>query len=45
MTTDTAVLERALIVMAVCMAIQTLLFVGAARRRVHRVAPDDGGAR
>jgi hypothetical protein len=30
MTTDIAVLERALIVMAVCLAIQTLLFIGAA---------------
>ena len=30
MTTDTAVLERALMVMAVAMSIQTLLFVGAA---------------
>ena len=30
MTTDTAVLERALTVMAVSMVIQTLLFVGAA---------------
>jgi hypothetical protein len=30
MTTDFAVLERALIVMAVCLVIQTLLFVGAA---------------
>jgi len=30
MTTDTAVLERALMVMAVCMAIQTVLFVAAA---------------
>ena len=30
MPTDTAVLERALIVMAVAMSIQTLLFVGAA---------------
>ena len=30
MTTDTAVLERALMVMAVCMAIQTVLFIAAA---------------
>ena len=30
MPADTAVLERALIVMAVCMALQTLLFVGGA---------------
>ncbi len=30
MTADTAVLERALVVMAICMALQTLLFVGAA---------------
>ena len=30
MPTDTAVLERALIVMAVCMAIQTVMFVAAA---------------
>lgn len=30
MPTDTAVLERTLIVMAVCMAIQTLLFIAAA---------------
>jgi hypothetical protein len=30
MTTDIAVLERAVIVMAVCMAIQTALFAGAA---------------
>jgi hypothetical protein len=30
MTTDTAVLERALIVMAACMAIQTIIFVAAA---------------
>ena len=30
MTTDTAVLERALVVMAVSMAIQTLLFIAAA---------------
>jgi hypothetical protein len=30
MTTDIAVLERAVIVMAVCMAIQTLLFVASA---------------
>ncbi len=30
MTTDTAVLERALVVMAIAMSIQTLLFVGAA---------------
>lgn len=30
MTTDIAVLERAVVVMAVCLAIQTLLFVGAA---------------
>ena len=30
MPTDTAVLERALIVMAVAMSIQTLLFIGAA---------------
>ena len=30
MTTDTAALETALIVMAICMAIQTLLFLGAA---------------
>ena len=30
MTTDTAVLERALVVMAVAMSIQTLLFIGAA---------------
>ena len=29
MTTDIAVLERALIVMAVCLVIQTLLFLGA----------------
>jgi hypothetical protein len=29
MTTDIAVLERAVVVMAVCLAIQTLLFVGA----------------
>ena len=30
MTTDIAVLERAVVVMAVCLAIQTLLFIGAA---------------
>lgn len=30
MTTDTAALETALIVMAICMAIQTLMFLGAA---------------
>lgn len=30
MTTDTAVLERALVVMAIAMSIQTLLFIGAA---------------
>jgi hypothetical protein len=30
MTTDTVVLERALVVMAVSMAVQTLLFLGAA---------------
>lgn len=30
MTTDTAALETALIVMAICMATQTLLFLGAA---------------
>jgi hypothetical protein len=30
MTADTAVLERALIVMAICMALQTLMFIGAA---------------
>jgi hypothetical protein len=30
MTTDTAVLERALVVMAVMMSVQTLLFIGAA---------------
>ena len=30
MTTDTAVLENALMVMAVCMAIQTLMFIAAA---------------
>lgn len=30
MPTDTVVLERTLIVMAICMAVQTLLFVGAA---------------
>jgi len=30
MTTETAVLERALIVMAACMAIQTVIFVAAA---------------
>lgn len=30
MTTDIAVLERALVVMAVCLAIQTLLLAGAA---------------
>lgn len=30
MTTDTAVLERALVVMAVAMSVQTLLFIGAA---------------
>ena len=30
MTTDTAVLERALVVMAVAMSLQTLLFIGAA---------------
>lgn len=30
MTADTAVLERALIVMAICMAIQTLMFIAAA---------------
>lgn len=30
MTTDTAVLERALVVMAIAMSVQTLLFVGAA---------------
>jgi hypothetical protein len=30
MTTDTAVLERAVIVMAVCMAIQTAILAGAA---------------
>jgi len=30
MTTDTVVLERALVVMAISMAVQTLLFVGAA---------------
>jgi hypothetical protein len=30
MTTDTAVLERALVIMAIAMSIQTLLFVGAA---------------
>jgi hypothetical protein len=30
MTTDTAVLERALEVMAICMAIQTVLFAGGA---------------
>ena len=29
MTTDTAVLERALMVMAACMAIQTILFIAA----------------
>ncbi len=28
MTTETAVLERALVVMAVCMAVQTLMFIG-----------------
>jgi hypothetical protein len=28
MTTDTAVLENALTVMAICMAIQTVMFVG-----------------
>lgn len=28
MTTDTAVLEKALIVMAICMAIQTVMFIG-----------------
>ena len=30
MTTDIAVLERAVVVMAVCLVVQTLLFVGAA---------------
>jgi hypothetical protein len=30
MTTDTVVLERALVVMAISMAVQTLLFIGAA---------------
>jgi hypothetical protein len=30
MTADTAVLERALVVMAICMALQTLMFIGAA---------------
>jgi hypothetical protein len=30
MTTDTAVLERALVVMAIAMSVQTLLFVGVA---------------
>ena len=30
MTTDTAVLERALVVMAIAMSVQTLLFIGAA---------------
>ena len=30
MTTDTVVLERALVVMAISMAVQTLLFMGAA---------------
>ena len=30
MTTDTVVLERALVVMAICMALQTVLFVGGA---------------
>jgi hypothetical protein len=30
MTTDTAVLERALVVMAIAMSVQTLLFMGAA---------------
>jgi hypothetical protein len=30
MTADTAVLERALTVMAICMALQTLMFIGAA---------------
>jgi hypothetical protein len=30
MTTDTVVLERALTVMAICMALQTVLFVGGA---------------
>ncbi|HUQ89797.1 MAG TPA: hypothetical protein VM096_19700 [Vicinamibacterales bacterium] len=30
MTTDTAVLERALVVMAIALSVQTLLFIGAA---------------
>ena len=30
MTTDTAVLEQALVVMAICMAVQTVMFVAAA---------------
>lgn len=30
MTTDTAVLERAVVVMAICMAIQTVMFIAAA---------------
>lgn len=30
MTTDTVVLERAVMVMAICMAIQTVLFIGGA---------------
>ncbi len=30
MTTDIAVLERAVVVMAICMAVQTLLFIAAA---------------
>jgi len=30
MTTDTVVLERALIVMAICMAVQTVMFIAAA---------------
>jgi hypothetical protein len=30
MTTETAVLDRAVVVMAICMAIQTLMFIGVA---------------
>ena len=41
MTTDTVLIERALLVMAIAMSVQTLLFVGAAiGASVAEVAPE-----
>ena len=43
MTTDTAVLERALVVMAIAMSVQTLLFIVAVVAAFIARAPDYGG--